>query len=1250
MSAISACSSGGGSGGADDGYTVTFYDNGEYLDDLRKTVDRGAVITLPRIAKEGYTFDGWYMDGTTTLLNGEHVVTKDTIFHASWTKISLPPVNDGYSVIFSENSGSNVNDMSNIFVISSEPISTWTGHTFAGWFDNSALTGTRVTFPYTVIADTTLYAKWIINTPEPSENYDVIFDTRGGGNIAPRLNTTSITIEPIPTWEGYEFVGWYEYYDLTGNRITFPYTVTRDITLYAKWSELPEKPGIYDVLFDSRGGSAITARTNVSSITTEPIPTWEGREFAGWFEYYDLTGNRITFPYAVAKDMVLYAKWIVDVEDGYNVTFVSNSGSPVLSMNANIINSEPISTRSGYAFAGWFDNPSFSGIRVAFPYTVVKDTILYAQWIADIADGYNVEFVTNDGSPVDAMHVTVINSEPTTTRVGYAFAGWFDNSAFTGTRVTFPYNIRSDTILYAKWAQNRYDVTFNSDGGSNIPTQSDVAIIEQEPLPSKPNYTFAGWHESDDLSTIRVVFPYTVTSDITLYARWIAPKITIQQGDTVIKHGGEFNVGTVLTNQKKTIPFTVNNEGTAELTFNNLVVLENNDSGSFAITQQPFTQIPIPFGEFATFDLSFAPTTMGDFSAVVKVATNSQTYPEFLFRVEGHADYEVITLTLNSNNGTPSQTINATVEQTYTQAGVLALSDNSTHAFEGWYSSQDFAGSKLDLDSVITARSLYAKWVEIPRSLAIRFYNGVNTAFLLTDGSKLYATGRNLYGQLGLGNNTKRDRFSLVNTDHLQDKIAKITAGDAFALLLTDSGKLYATGFNLFGQLGLGDEVDRNKFTLVNTEHVSGKIVDVAAGDDYTMLLTDSGLLYSTGRNRRGQLGLGDNGTAIGDGSSNEEGNEKNRNIFMPIDLDGKASKIHTGAFHALILTDSGQLYVTGRNANGQLGLGDKIDRNLFTYADMSNLSGKIAKIATGYYHTLLLTDNGDLYVAGINRYGQHGTGDKNDKIIFTHIKEDVVEIAAGADHSMFITNTGRIYTAGLNQSGQLGLGSTDNKTTFSLAYILPSEERGSLFGGYYQSYLLTDSGKLYGSGANGVGQLGLGDFNNRSIFTPINTTDLIAPPEEGEQGDENKIVFFDDAEGELKEYFERLPFAGYYTSFPSNENYHIYHTPKNGSKSIAIGSTNSAELHLRVNLTKPAKISFWVANKNGDPAANAVFSVNGTMKDQWASDLDWSKREYQLASGVNDLVWQKQDGLHIYGWHYKYYLTLDDILIEYTE
>jgi len=152
-------------------------------------------------------------------------------------------------------------------------------------------------------------------------------------------------------------------------------------------------------------------------------------------------------------------------------------------------------------------------------------------------------------------------------------------------------------------------------------------------------------------------------------------------------------------------------------------------------------------------------------------------------------------------------------------------------------------------------------------------------------------------------------------------------------------------------------------------------------------------------------------------------------------------------------------------------------------------------------------------------------------------------------------------------------------------------------------------------------------------------------------------VVFWDDAEGEMQPYYLKQSFVGYYKNnsdllYP-NASYNYFYAPKNGNKSIAVGGTNTALLHIKINLEKNAKLSFWYANKYYN-TSGTTFSINGEQKAKWITDINWSFMTFDLESGLNEIIWEKKDGYYIYygdsSKNQYYYHSLDDILIYYTE
>ena len=174
--------------------------------------------------------------------------------------------------------------------------------------------------------------------------------------------------------------------------------------------------------------------------------------------------------------------------------------------------------------------------------------------------------------------------------------------------------------------------------------------------------------------------------------------------------------------------------------------------------------------------------------------------------------------------------------------------------------------------------------------------------------------------------------------------------------------------------------------------------------------------------------------------------------------------------------------------------------------------------------------------------------------------------------------------------------------------------------------------------------------FTNNTLVVevnnPGNTGTLSSLP--------STVVWWDDAEGEMQPYTLKQSFVGYYSGSSDLLSYsggsgNNFYPPKNGKKSIAVGGTNTAVLQLKINLAKNAKLSFWYANKSYS-TEGTVFSINGDEKAKWITDINWSFLTFDLQSGENDLVWEKKDGIRSISPSANNYLSLDDILIYYTE
>ena len=149
-------------------------------------------------------------------------------------------------------------------------------------------------------------------------------------------------------------------------------------------------------------------------------------------------------------------------------------------------------------------------------------------------------------------------------------------------------------------------------------------------------------------------------------------------------------------------------------------------------------------------------------------------------------------------------------------------------------------------------------------------------------------------------------------------------------------------------------------------------------------------------------------------------------------------SKLHT----AIITNDpEANLFICGFGPGGRLGTGDESTRFTFACIETGGLEGKkVISVALGQDHSLAITEHGEIFSWGSNKFGQLGyglprTSNKNDVPIQTtprqifnpFKKETILGAAASSIHSVVFSTSG-LYTFGKNE-GQLGLVDSDARS-----------------------------------------------------------------------------------------------------------------------------------------------------------------------------------------------------------------------------
>jgi alpha-tubulin suppressor-like RCC1 family protein len=380
---------------------------------------------------------------------------------------------------------------------------------------------------------------------------------------------------------------------------------------------------------------------------------------------------------------------------------------------------------------------------------------------------------------------------------------------------------------------------------------------------------------------------------------------------------------------------------------------------------------------------------------------------------------------------------------------------------------------------------------------------GYRHSFALDSEGELWASGVNEYGQLSLDNTSNQNSFqsATITGLALNVNIVSISAGNRHSLSLDSEGELWASGLNDDGQLGLGNTTIQNSFQSVTISNLtsSTKIVSITAGNYHSLILDSEGRVWASGYNRAGQLGLGYSGWS-------SRANSFQSVTFKGLPLGTKIISISAGGDHSLALDSDGKVWATGYNEYGQLGLGIsglETGQNSFQLATFNGSTSdtQITSISAGGRHSLALDSKGRVWATGYNYYGQLGLDNTSDQNSFQLVKFNnptsgakIISISAGGEHSITLDDDGRVWAAGHNKYGQLGLGISGSETgqnsfqSVTISNLTLGTKIVSIAAGGYYSLVLDSKGKIWATGSNEVGQLGLSDNNTTSYlsFTPV--------------------------------------------------------------------------------------------------------------------------------------------------------------------
>jgi len=306
----------------------------------------------------------------------------------------------------------------------------------------------------------------------------------------------------------------------------------------------------------------------------------------------------------------------------------------------------------------------------------------------------------------------------------------------------------------------------------------------------------------------------------------------------------------------------------------------------------------------------------------------------------------------------------------------------------------------------------------------------------ITSDGDVYTWGRNNLGQLGY----KTDDTQYNPIPHLvMSDASDIAVGQDHTLILKKDGTVWGFGSNYTGALGDGTNTDQA--TPVKVKDMLG-IAHIFTGYKFSMAIANDGKVYAWG--------------ATCAPSS----------VRVAADIAARINTLDGGYYDP----------VPSINPNGYDHNQDCINEAVIgihskSPVEMKSLSGVTKDISIGYGHALILQKDGSVWSFGCNLYGQMGNRTYNNKVENAKPQKildiaNVKAVSAGFRHSLAVTEDGKVYMWGINAKLEDGKRLLNSSSPVEMK-TLDVKNLASVHSGYDISFALMKDGAVYAWGAN---------------------------------------------------------------------------------------------------------------------------------------------------------------------------------------
>lgn len=426
-----------------------------------------------------------------------------------------------YTISFNANGGSGApssitkKHFTNATLPSDKPYRT--GYTFKGWGTSSSTSyaAYQPGSTFYTNANTTLYAVWSAKT------YTISYNANGGSG-GPGSQTKTHGIKMLisrvePTRSGYTFLGWST--SPSASSASYQpgewYYANADRTFYAVWKK--NAPATYTVSYDANGGSGAPGsqtKTQDATLTLSSTkPTRSGYTFLGWATSASATSATYQpgGSYTANASVTLYAVWSCNHastktvwDTGCKWRKVCNNCGATLSSGT---------THGPYTYGDWV---FYSGSQHSRYKTCIHGDYTTTEYASHNTSNRYEQYSAS-------QHKRYSYCADCNSAIGsVSYEGHtFTNSTSNGQVVS-----TCKLCGYTKTSAQTYTISYNANGGSNVPASQTkvhgVTLTLSSTVPYRTNYEFVGWSASSSATTATYTAggSYTGNVSVTLFAVW----------------------------------------------------------------------------------------------------------------------------------------------------------------------------------------------------------------------------------------------------------------------------------------------------------------------------------------------------------------------------------------------------------------------------------------------------------------------------------------------------------------------------------------------------------------------------------------------------------------------------------------------------------------------------------------------------------------------------------------------------------